>query len=183
MAARLDAIARHLTSRQGDGYTRPCCCFGSFEQNTICMRLGVQLLEEAAAAGERGRMRDPPAAAGRLDLSSHEWGFSEEYTEPPPRILERQAKSTYWFMISGAGLAPSLYIYGPAGQRQRARDEGQLYKDLKAFGKGRPPAGPQIAPWPKDVGLRDLPLSDVGVPVLTRMTNAQLVAFCDLLHR
>ena len=62
--------------------------FGEYEWCVLCAAHGCKLLEAAAAAG-------------KLDLSAHSWGFSEEYTQCPERLAERfdEGRSVYWFMI------------------------------------------------------------------------------------
>lgn len=56
--------------------------FGSHEWCQSAAKLGVRLIEEAS-----------------LDLSKYEWGFSEEYTHTPERLLARHDKAGYHFMI------------------------------------------------------------------------------------
>ena len=56
--------------------------FGSIEWVEYASGLGVSLLEQA-----------------ELDLSRYEWGFSEEYTNIPERLLAGRDKAGYHLMI------------------------------------------------------------------------------------
>jgi len=95
-----------------------------------------------------------------LDLSRYEWGFSEEYTHIPERLLAGRNRAGYHLMISGgkvsggaslpdeclalpgfhasidwALIAHSSYFpFNLEGQRQRATDHAALRADLKAAG-------------------------------------------------
>jgi hypothetical protein len=59
-------------------------------------------LEWCLAVAEHGcKLLEAAAAAGKLDLSAFNWGFSEEYCQCPERLAERfdEGRSVYWFMI------------------------------------------------------------------------------------
>ena len=115
----------------------------------------------------------------KLDLNKYEWGFSEEYTHLPERLLAGRDKAGYYFMIhngevSGGASIPkkclelpgfhvviewaliahaSSFIYDLKGQRKRFNDEQILNDDLTMVGKGRktnPFIGKQI--WPPGIG-------------------------------
>ena len=62
--------------------------FGELEWCKFCAEHGCKLLNAAAAAG-------------KLDLSATDWGFSEEYCQCPERLASRfdDGRSVYWFMI------------------------------------------------------------------------------------
>jgi hypothetical protein len=119
--------------------------FGSLEWSQFAGELGVRLLEEA-----------------NLDLSKYEWGFSEEYTHIPERLLAGRDKAGYYFMVhngkvSGGASLPeeclalpgfhisiewaliahaSAVIYDLAGQRKRGADAAVLNAELEAAGYG-----------------------------------------------
>jgi hypothetical protein len=117
--------------------------FGTIEWVRYAAGLGVALLAESA-----------------LDLGRYEWGFSEEYTHIPERLLAGRDKAGYHLMISGgkvsggtslpdqclalpgfhasvdwALIAHSSYFpFNMEGRRQRAADHAALRADLKAAG-------------------------------------------------
>ena len=117
--------------------------FGSIEWIRYAAGLGVALLERSG-----------------LDLSRYEWGFSEEYTRIPERLLAGRDKAGYHLMIhngkvSGGTTLPdeclalpgfhasidwaliahsSYFPFNVEGRRQRAADHAALRADLKAAG-------------------------------------------------
>jgi len=136
--------------------------FGSLEWCQFAGELGVRLIKEA-----------------NLDLSKFQWGFSEEYTHIPERLLAGRDKAGYYFMIkdgevSGGASLPeeclalpgfhvsvewaliahaSSFLYGREGQQKRSADEAVLNADLQAAGysfKKSPMLGPPI--WPPGIG-------------------------------
>jgi len=56
--------------------------FGSLEWSQFAAETGVKLIKQA-----------------NLDLNKYEWGFSEEYTNLPERLLAGHEKAGYHFMI------------------------------------------------------------------------------------
>ena len=119
--------------------------FGSLEWCQFAGETGVKLIE-----------------AANLDLNKFEWGFSEEYTNIPERLLAGREKAGYYFMIhegkvSGGASLPdeclklpgfhvavewaliahaSSFIYDLKGQRKRGKEEKALNSDLVEIGKG-----------------------------------------------
>jgi len=117
--------------------------FGSIEWVQFAAGLGVALFEQSG-----------------LDLSRYEWGFSEEYTHIPERLLAGRDKAGYHLMIhngkvSGGTALPdeclalpgfhvsidwaliahsSYFPFNVEGHRQRASDHAALRADLKAAG-------------------------------------------------
>jgi len=117
--------------------------FGSLEWCQFAAKIGVELINQA-----------------KLDLSEFEWGFSEEYTHPPKRLLAGRDRVGWHFMIrngkvsGGASLSSkciklpgfhvaiewaliahaSSYIYDLKGQEKRMNDEKILFKELEAVG-------------------------------------------------
>jgi len=129
------------TNNQGEKWE-----FGSLEWCQFAAELGVRLLKEA-----------------NLDLSKYEWGFSEEYTHIPERLLAGRDKSAYYFMITGGKVSggaslpdeclalpgfhvsiewaliahASSFLYDLAGQAKRGADAAVLNADLEAaIGQG-----------------------------------------------
>ncbi len=116
--------------------------FAATEWCQFAGELGVRLLEDA-----------------ELDLSKYEWGFSEEYTFTPERLMAGREKAGYYFLISGgearggAGLPKeclalrgfhvsipwgaiahaSSFLYGPKGQRLRSADEAVMWREIAAI--------------------------------------------------
>ena len=136
--------------------------YASLEYCKFAAKTGVDLINQA-----------------KLDLNKYEWGFSEEYTHLPERLLAGRDKAGYYFMIhngevSGGASIPkkclelpgfhvviewaliahaSSFIYDLKGQRKRFNDEQILNDDLTMVGKGRktnPFIGKQI--WPPGIG-------------------------------
>ena len=138
--------------------------FGSKAWCEACAAGGVQMLEEA----------NLPA-----DL---EWGFSEDYTHPPARLLEGgREKAAYYIMVkdgkvSGGDGAPdeckalpgfhiaiqwasicnqSRTKYGREGQRQRSEEERVMFAAIEEY-VGRPNplglGGGPKAVWPREIG-------------------------------
>ncbi len=193
--------------------------FASKEWCDYAAELGVKMLEDA-----------------KLNLSEHEWGFSEEYTHTPERLMAGRDLAGYYFMIKdgkisgGAGVPqecldlpgfhvkiawgliahPSSFIYGKDGSRQRSVGAKQLSRDLKAAGKGSKESallGPSV--WPRAISaalsvdaenggglhnftakhlkhspeVKDLPQTEWGVPLLTKMTDQQKEDFYKLIGR
>ena len=117
--------------------------FGSLEWCKFAAETGVKLINQA-----------------NLDLDKYEWGFSEEYTHIPKRLLAGRNKVGWHFMIhngevSGGSSLPieclelpgfhvciewaliahaSSYIYDLKGQEKRTNDEKILFKDLEMAG-------------------------------------------------
>jgi hypothetical protein len=136
--------------------------FGSLEWSKFAGETGVKLINQA-----------------NLDLSKYEWGFSEEYTHIPKRLLAGREKAGYHFMIkngkvSGGASLPeecrelpgfhvriewaliahaSSFIYDLKGQRQRGNDEQILNNDLAKVGKGSK-TNPYLSKpiWPPGIG-------------------------------
>ena len=76
--------------------------FGQKEWCEICVAHGCKLLTTAAEAG-------------KLDLSAHEWGFSEEYCQCPERLAESfdAGRSVYWFMIKDGKVLGGTSVRDP----------------------------------------------------------------------
>ena len=117
--------------------------FGSIEWVEYAAGLGVALFEQS-----------------ELDLSRYEWGFSEEYTHIPDRLLAGRSTAGYHLMVSGGKVSggPSLpdeclalpgfhasidwaliahssyFPFNAEGQRQRAADHAALRADLETAG-------------------------------------------------
>jgi hypothetical protein len=117
--------------------------FASAEWCQYCGELGARLLLEAD-----------------LDLSKYSWGFSEEYTLTPERLMAGREAAGYYFMISngqvsgGAGLpeeclalpgfhikanwaaiaSQSSYFYDSEGNRGRGADEVKMWKEISKLG-------------------------------------------------
>ncbi len=117
--------------------------FGSLEWCQFAAKTGVELIKQA-----------------KLDISEYEWGFSEEYTHLPNRLLAGRDRVGWHFMIqngkvSGGATLPSeciklpgfhvaiewaliahasSFIYDLEGQERRGIDEKKLYKDLEIAG-------------------------------------------------
>ena len=117
--------------------------FGTMEWCRNAAALGVRLVEESD-----------------LDLRRYNWGFSEEYTYIPERLLAGREKAGYHFMIrngevtGGASLPDeclslpgfhvavpwamiahsSYYPFNRDGWRERAAAHAKLRADLKASG-------------------------------------------------
>jgi len=117
--------------------------FGSIEWVQYAAGLGVALFEQSG-----------------LDLSKFEWGFSEEYTHFPERLLAGRDTAGYHLMIhngkvSGGTSLPdgclalpgfhaavdwaliahsSYFPFNVEGRRQRASDHAALRADLEAAG-------------------------------------------------
>ena len=132
--------------------------FGCLEWVQYASTLGVKLFEEA-----------------ELDLSKYEWGFSEEYTNIPERLLDGREKAGYHLMIhngkvSGGTSLPdeclalpgfhvsvewatiahsSYFPFNIEGRIPRAADQAALREDLQAAVPGRSlrrvPGNPKIA--------------------------------------
>jgi hypothetical protein len=117
--------------------------FGSVEWVEYAAGLGVDLLEQSG-----------------LDITRYEWGFSEEYTHIPERLLAGRDRAGYHLMIHDgkviggtslpdeclalpgfhvsidwALIAHSSYFpFNVEGRQQRAADHATLRADLKAAG-------------------------------------------------
>ena len=117
--------------------------FGSLEWCQFAAKTGVKLINQA-----------------KLDLSKYEWGFSEEYTHLPKRLLAGRDKVGWHFMIhngtvSGGASLPnecielpgfhvaiewaliahaSSFIYDLKGQEERMNDEKTLFEELELAG-------------------------------------------------
>ena len=136
--------------------------FGSLEWCEFAAKTGVELIKQA-----------------KLNLSEYEWGFSEEYTHLPKRLLTGRDKVGWHFMIrsgkvSGGASLPdeclqlpgfhvtvewaliahaSSFIYDLKGQRKRMNDEEILNNDLTMVGKGRKANLFRSKPiWPPGIG-------------------------------
>jgi hypothetical protein len=117
--------------------------FGSLEWCEFAAKTGVELLNQS-----------------NLDLGKPDWGFSEEYTHLPKRLLAGRDRVGWHFMIrngkvSGGASLPneclelpgfhvaiewaliahaSSYIYDLKGQEKRSDDEQKLFKELEMVG-------------------------------------------------
>ena len=117
--------------------------FGSLKWCEFAAKTGVELVNQSI-----------------LDLSKYEWGFSEEYTHLPKRLLAGRDRVGWHFMIhngkvsGGASLTneclelpgfhvaiewalivhASSYIYDLKGQEKRMDDEKTLFKELEMIG-------------------------------------------------
>ncbi len=117
--------------------------FGSLEWCEFAAKTGVNLIKQA-----------------KLDLSKFEWGFSEEYTHIPKRLLAGRDRVGWHFMIhdrkvsGGASLSKeclelpgfhvaiewaliahaSSFIYDLKGQEKRMNDERKLFEELEIVG-------------------------------------------------
>ena len=136
--------------------------FGSLEWCKFAAETGVKLLNQA-----------------NLDLDKYEWGFSEEYTHMPERLLAGREKAGFHFMIhngkvSGGASLPieclelpgfharvewakiahaSSFIYDLKGQGKRGNDEKILENDLMMVGKGSKTNTFRSKPvWPPGIG-------------------------------
>ncbi|MHA1940606.1 MAG: hypothetical protein ACXACP_10300 [Candidatus Hodarchaeales archaeon] len=136
--------------------------FGSLEWCNFAGETGVKLINQA-----------------NLELDKYEWGFSEEYTHIPKRLLAGREKAGYHFMIhngkvSGGASLPdeclklpgfharvewaliahaSSFIYDLKGQNKRFKEEANLENDLKLAGKGRKTnSALSKAIWPPGIG-------------------------------
>jgi|TARA_Y100000310_G_scaffold154786_1_gene154307 hypothetical protein len=123
--------------------------FASAEWCQHCGELGANLLRESD-----------------LDLNKYSWGFSEEYTLTPERLMAGRKAAGYYFMISdgeasgGAGLpedclalpgfhikanwasiaSQSSYFYDGEGNRGRGADEAKMWAEIaKLRGDGAEP--------------------------------------------
>jgi len=191
--------------------------FGSLEWCQFAAETGVKLIKQA-----------------NLDLDKYEWGFSEEYTHLPERLLAGRERVGWHFMIhdgkvSGGASLPdeclnlpgfhprvewakiahaSSFIYDLKGQAKRGNDEKILENDLVSVGKGSKSNTFRSKPvWPPGIGetlvgidgeglhnitarrlmlspeVKDLPQTEYGVPILTKMTDEEKERFYKLLGR
>jgi hypothetical protein len=135
--------------------------FGSVEWCRFAAQTGVELLEKA-----------------HLDREKLEWGFSEEYTHVPARLLGSRDRPVWHFMIhqgrisGGASLPdqclalPGFHVVAPwpliaeassvtydlEGQKRRFAEENEMWKELSAAGrlpKKRSVARPAV--WPREI--------------------------------
>ena len=136
--------------------------FGSLEWCKFAAKTGVKLIKQA-----------------KLDLSEYEWGFSEEYTHLPKRLLAGRGRIGWYFMIhngevSGGATLPnecielpgfhvriewaliahaSSFIYDLKGQGKRMKNSQILDNDLMMVGKGRKTSPYLSKPiWPPGIG-------------------------------
>ena len=136
--------------------------FGSLEWCKFAAETGVKLINQA-----------------NLDLDKYEWGFSEEYTHVPQRLLAGREIVGWHFMIqngkvSGGASLPiecldlpgfharvewakiahaSSFIYDLKGQAKRGNDEKILENDLMSVGKGNKSNTFRSKPvWPPGIG-------------------------------
>ena len=191
--------------------------FGSLEWCKFAAKTGVKLIKQA-----------------KLDLSEYEWGFSEEYTHLPKRLLAGRDRIGWHFMIhngevSGGATLPnecielpgfhvriewaliahaSSFIYDLKGQGKRMNDSQKLDNDLMMVGKGRKTSPYLSKPiWSPGIGealvgidgegihnitarrlklspeVKDLPQTEYGVPILTKMTDEEKARFYKLLGK
>jgi ribosomal protein L37AE/L43A len=217
--------------------------FGSLEWCQFAAETGIRLIKEA-----------------NLDLGKYNWGFSEEYTHIPKRLLAGRDKAGFQFMIKdgkvsgGASLTeeclalPGFHVsvdwaliahasaveYDLEGQRKRGADAAVLNAELEAAGYGSKKSAEQATEkpaekreprcpvcgspdhdrencpvWPPGIGealaagaseggglhnltakrlrrspeLDDLPETEYGVPIFTKMTDKQKERFIKLLGR
>jgi hypothetical protein len=137
--------------------------FGSVEWRRFAAETGIELLEGAG-----------------LDAEKLEWGFSEEYSHLPARLLGSRDKAVWHFMfhagkISGGASLPEQCValpgfhavapwpliaqassmpYGLAGQNRRFAEEAEMWKQLAAAGrlpKGCSVARPAV--WPREIAI------------------------------
>ena len=114
-----------------------------------------------------------------MDLDKYEWGFSEEYTHLPKRLLAGRDRVGWHFMIhngkvSGGASLPieclelpgfhpriewaliahaSSFIYDLKGQNKRFKDEEILNNDLSMAGKERKTSLLESkSVWPPGIG-------------------------------
>jgi len=136
--------------------------FGSLEWCKFAAETGVKLIKQA-----------------NLDLNKYEWGFSEEYTHMPERLLAGRDRVGWYFMIkngkvSGGASLPdeclelpgfharvewaliahaSSFIYDLKGQNKRFKEEEILNNDLIKAGKVRKSNPYKSKPiWPPGIG-------------------------------
>lgn len=157
--------------------------FGSVEWCRFAAQTGVELLEKA-----------------RLDREKLEWGFSEEYTCLPARLLDGRDRAVWHFMIragnitGGASLPeqclalPGFHVVAPwpliavassvqydlAGQNRRFAEEAEMWKELAAAGrlpKERSVARPAV--WPREIALALSPNSG-GIGGLHNLTAVRI---------
>ena len=129
--------------------------FGSLEWSQYASETGVRLLKEA-----------------NLDLSKFNWGFSEEYTHAPERLLGGREKAGFQFMITDGKISgseviteeclalpgfhvsvpwamiahASAVLYDLQGQGERGKDAAALEAELEAAGYGvKKPAEQAVA--------------------------------------
>ena len=151
--------------------------FGSLEWCEFAAKTGVKLINQA-----------------KVDLSKYEWGFSEEYTHLPKRLLAGRDKAGFHFMIhngkvsGGASLAieclelpgfhvriewaliahASSFIYDLKGQNKRMNDEQILDNDLMMVGKGRKTSPYLNKPiWPPGIGEALMGIDGEGLHNIT----------------
>jgi hypothetical protein len=157
--------------------------FGSLEWCRFAAQTGVELLEKA-----------------RLFREKLEWGFSEEYTYVPARLLGSRDRAVWHSMIhegkitGGASLPeqclalPGFHVVAPwpliarassipydlAGQQRRFAEEAQMWKELAAAGrlpKARSLARPAV--WPREIAVALSPDSS-GNGGLHNLTAARI---------
>ena len=151
--------------------------FGSLEWCEFAAKTGVELINQA-----------------KLDLSKYEWGFSEEYTHIPKRLLAGRDNIGWHFMIhdgkvSGGASLPSeclklpgfhviiewaliahasSIIYDFKGQKKRMKDEEILNNDLTTVGKGRKTDIFKSKPiWPPGIGEALMGIGGKGIHNIT----------------
>ena len=143
---------------------KPVGEFGSKAWGEACVKYGIQLLEEG----------DIP--------SDTNWGFSEDYSYPPARLMEGgREKAGYYLMVKdgvisgGDGIIDEVlslpgfhaklpwasianqsgFLYGREGQRLRSADEKVMWEEIEAYVGKSNPLGlelPTNAVWPPTVG-------------------------------
>ena len=151
--------------------------FGSLEWCKFAAETGVKLINQA-----------------KLDLSKYEWGFSEEYSLIPKRLLAGRDIAGWHFMIhngkvSGGASLPieclelpgfharvewaliahaSSFIYDLKGQNKRFKEEEILNNDLIKVGKGRKTNSFKSKPvWPPGIGEALMGIDGEGLHNIT----------------
>ena len=166
--------------------------FASRQWCELAADLGVRMIHDAG-----------------LDLDSYAWGFSEEYTHTPDRLMDGRQKAGYFFMITGgkvtggidipptctslagfhvrlpwASIAhASSFFYGRQGQRQRSRDEAVMWRELKPYRQKPEDEGLlKEAEWPSAIGaaLSDNAEQGGGLHNLTAARLRHSAEVCDL---
>jgi hypothetical protein len=151
--------------------------FGSLEWCKFAAETGVKLINQA-----------------NLDLDKYEWGFSEEYTHIPKRLLAGRDIAGWHFMIhngkvSGGASLPveclelpgfharvewaliahaSSFIYDLKGQNKRFKEEETLNNDLIKVGKERKTNSFKSKPvWPPGIGEALMGINGEGLHNIT----------------
>lgn len=144
---------------------KPVGEFGSKAWCVACAEAGVKILEDANIP------------------DSIEWGFTENYTHPPERLLpDGRELAAYYFMVkdgkvSGGDGAPEECLalpgfhikiqwasicnqsntkYGREGQMKRSADEKVMFQAIEDYVGRKDPLGLGARPdfdWPREIGI------------------------------